>query len=167
MVFSSIIFLFYFLPAVLLGYFLIRASLQNFLLLCASLLFYSWGEGGYVLLMIASIVANYLFGLGIHRSREGPFGKPLMAVAILFNLGLLGYYKYAGFFYDSVLQRFAQGIASEDGFTAPHLPIGISFFTFQTLSYLVDVFRGETKVQRNPLHLAACRTLAPRSLARG
>lgn len=147
MVFSSLVFLLGFLPALLLVYFLIPArfrGLRNLVLLGASLFFYWWGASKLVLLMVLSILVNYLGGLlaGQADRRLARFGV-IFASAV--GLGLLGWFKYAGF-----LAQTINGL----GFAVPipqvTLPIGISFFTFQGLSYVIDVYRGDAPIQKNP-----------------
>ncbi len=166
MVFSSTIFLFFFLPLVLTGYFLAAPRWRNTILLCASLLFYYWGENIYVLVMLFSIVANYAFGLLIDRAqRQGKRGRTPLIFAVAVNLGLLGFYKYTNFLIDNgnillVALHLPPVVA------APiHLPIGISFFTFQALSYIIDLYRFETTVQRNLLDFALYKSLFPQLIA--
>ncbi len=134
MVFSSIPFLFYYLPLLLLAYYLIPQSqrqARNLLLTAASLIFYAWGEGVYVLLLIFSICLNHLIAKRLITQN-----KTVLFAGIAINLLLLGWYKYAGFM--------AEAIGITD-WPAPHLPLGISFFTFQAISYLIDVYRKEAK----------------------
>ena len=144
MAFSSVTFLFLFLPTVYLLYLiLLRPGGKNALLLVASLVFYSWGEGIYVLLMLISALANWGFGLMMghwHRHRKG-----ILVAAVVFNLGLLAFFKYFGMLLDMTGFFIGWPIS----LTVPHLPIGISFFTFQALSYVVDVSRNPGGVQKN------------------
>jgi alginate O-acetyltransferase complex protein AlgI len=144
MLFSEPSFLFIFLPAVLLLHTLAGRKLRNGLLLVASLVFYAWGEPAYVLILLASIALNAGAGVALARAaRRGRSRWPL-AVGVAGNLLLLGHYKYAGF------------AAATLGFDweGPPLPIGISFFTFQAISYLVDVYRGHASARRNPIDVA-------------
>lgn len=166
MVFSSTVFLFCFLPAVLAGYYLIRRELRNTFLLVMSLLFYAAGEPKFVFVMMASIAANYLLGLLVSAAggegRGSSFFRRLCLVAVLaVNLGILFYYKY----YDFA----AANISRLPGIEVPlrHivLPIGISFFTFQGMSYVLDVYMGRAKVQKNPLHVALYIALFPQLIA--
>ena len=161
MLFSSVPFLFYFLPAALLLYFAVPRSLKNAVLLLASLFFYAWGEPRYVLLMLVSIVQGYLFGLLIEKYRGQKAAKVLLTLSVLVSLGLLGYFKYADFFLASV--------NAVTGLFLPllklSLPIGISFYTFQVLSYVIDVYRGITAAQRNFIDLAAYVSLFPQLIA--
>ena len=161
MLFSSVPFLFYFLPAALLLYFAVTRPLKNAVLLLASLFFYAWGEPRYVLLMLVSIVQGYLFGLLIEKYRGQKAAKVLLTLSVLVSLGLLGYFKYADFFLASV--------NAVTGLSLPllklSLPIGISFYTFQVLSYVIDVYRGTTAAQRNFIDLAAYVSLFPQLIA--
>ena len=166
MVFSSTIFLFFFLPLTLLAYFVVGPRGRNLILLAASLLFYAWGETVYLLVMLFSIAANYLFGLLIDRARErGSRGGTAFALAVATNLGLLGFFKYANFFVDNLNQVLpVLGLAPMD-IGRVHLPIGISFFTFQALSYIIDLYRNETTVQRSLLNFALYKALFPQLIA--
>ena len=166
MVFSSTIFLFFFLPLTLLAYFVVGPRGRNLILLAASLLFYAWGETVYLLVMLFSIAANYLFGLLIDRARErGSRGGTAFALAVATNLGLLGFFKYANFFVDNLNQVLpVLGLAPMD-IGRVHLPIGISFFTFQALSYIIDLYRNETAVQRSLLNCALSKALFPQLIA--
>ena len=161
MLFSSVPFLFYFLPAALLIYFAAPRQLKNAVLLLASLFFYAWGEPKYMLLMLVSIVQGYGFGLLIEKHRGQKASKVFLTLSILVSLGLLGYFKYADFFLSSV--------SAVTGLSLPllklSLPIGISFYTFQVLSYVIDVYRGETAAQRNFIDLAAYVSLFPQLIA--
>ena len=161
MLFSSVPFLFHFLPAALLIYFAAPRQLKNAVLLLASLFFYAWGEPKYMLLMLVSIVQGYGFGLLIEKHRGQKASKVFLTLSILVSLGLLGYFKYADFFLSSV--------NAVTGLSLPllklSLPIGISFYTFQVLSYVIDVYRGETAAQRNFIDLATYVSLFPQLIA--
>ena len=167
MLFTSIEFLFLFLPLTLAGYFLLpfRWDLKNLWLLAASLVFYAWGEPTFVFVMLGSIAFNYLAALLVDavRSRRGASGAAL-AVAVAGNLAVIGLWKYANFVTATLRGWFPslQGVVPQTSFV---LPIGISFFTFQALSYVVDVARGNVKVQRNPLRLALYIALFPQLIA--
>ena len=145
MLFSSVPFLFYFLPAALLIYFAAPRQLKNAVLLLASLFFYAWGEPKYMLLMLVSIVQGYGFGLLIEKHRGQKASKVFLTLSILVSLGLLGYFKYADFFLSSV--------NAVTGLSLPllklSLPIGISFYTFQVLSYVIDVYRDKYAPEKN------------------
>jgi alginate O-acetyltransferase complex protein AlgI len=166
MVFSSTIFLFLFLPLVLLVYLLVGRRFRNLLLLAASLLFYAWGENIFVLLMLISIALNYTFGLMIDGSRQrGRSGKIPLVLALVTNLGILGFFKYANFIVDNLNPILIQLNFSVVEMQQVHLPIGISFFTFQALSYVIDLYRGHSSVQRNPINVALYISLFPQLIA--
>lgn len=153
MVFSSITFLFVFLPLTIFLYFLVGKALRNILLLTASLFFYAWGEGIYVLLMLGSIAINYGIGFYLGRVNEHAARKRAVIIGITVNLLLLGVFKYTNWLVDIVAGIFPH-LESSDLLAEPiHLPIGISFFTFQALSYIIDVYRNDTEAQNNPFHL--------------
>lgn len=157
--------MFLFLPAVLAGYFLLpRLTLRNLLLLAASLFFYAWGELQYVAILLVSIAANTVFGTRIHRSR-GRMRKWNLAIAVGVNLGLLGYFKYANFVLHNVNALLTAFGASAFAYNEVHLPLGISFFTFQAISYIVDVYRRDAEVQENVLNLALYISLFPQLIA--
>ena len=165
MLFSSPVFLFLFLPATLIAYTILPRSAQNALLLCASLFFYAWGETVYVLLLIFSIGFNYLLGLWIERRREPPTGRRVLALAVGLNLGLLAVFKYANFLTDN-LDVVLEFLGLSPIILAPiHLPLGISFFSFQAITYAVDIHRGEASAQKNPLRVALYIALFPQLIA--
>ena len=163
MVFSSMLFLWIFLPVVLLLNWIVPKKGKNIVLLIASIVFYAWGEPKYVFLMLFSIVMNYVLGL-IMDKREGGARKIVLAVAVVANLLLLGYFKYYDFIAQSVNNLFFGGAEVFD-IKNIALPIGISFFTFQILSYIIDLFRREIKVQKNILDLALYISLFPQLIA--
>jgi alginate O-acetyltransferase complex protein AlgI len=165
MVFSSSVFLFLFLPLVLLGYALTPRVLKNTFLLLASLFFYAWGETFFVLVMLTSIVINYLLGLGVDRWRSVPLGKVMLVLAVAANLSLLVAFKYANFLVDSLNPLLVYFGATPIALAPVHLPIGISFFTFQALTYVVDTYRGHARVQRNPVNVATYIALFPQLIA--
>ena len=165
MVFSSLIFLFGFLPLLLAVYFVAPRSWRNTILLVASLLFYAWGEFGYVALMLVSAAMNYGFGLWVDSARGRPSATWIVAAAVTANLSLLGWFKYANFIVASLDPLFLRvGIAPLE-LVPIHLPIGISFFTFQAMSYVIDVHRGEAAVERNPFRVALYISLFPQLIA--
>ncbi len=133
MEFSSPAFLFLFLPIFLALFYVLRKPARDLYLLLASLLFYFWGEGGYTLVLLASILANRAFGSLIEKARAGAVKKAIFIAAVAFNLGALIIFKYASFF--------LQNLGIPGSARAIHLPLGISFFTFQALSYLIDIYR--------------------------
>lgn len=161
MLFSSIPFLYYFLPLTFVLYFLVPRSGKNAVLLAASLIFYGWGEPQYVFLMIASIIVGYISGLLIEVFHKRGSAKPILILSVIINLGFLGYFKYADFFIEN--------FNAVTGFSVPllrlALPIGISFYTFQILSYVVDVYRKEVPAQKNFISLAAYITMFPQLIA--
>ena len=160
MLFSSTVFIFLFLPAVLIGYYLLLRGMKarNALLLAASLVFYAWGEPVYVLLMLLSIAVNYAFGRLLERREHS---KTLLVAAVIFNLGLLFYFKYLNFTVDNLNALLGTRLS------VPRLalPIGISFFTFQAMSYVIDVYRGTAPVQRNVLSLGLYISFFPQLIA--
>lgn len=166
MVFSSIFFLYFFLPMTLLLYFIAGPRYRNFLLLAASLIFYAWGEMGYVLLMLFSITANWLVGLAIDRAKErGSTGKKALVAGVILNLLPLAFFKYGNFLVDNFNVILPTLNLGEIELSDVHLPIGISFFTFQAISYIVDIYRQEAEVQRSPVNLALYISLFPQLIA--
>ena len=161
MLFSSIPFLYYFLPVVLVFYLITPRKLKNLTLLISSLFFYGWGEPKYVFLMLATIVAGYFIGLLIEKFRDSAWSKFFAVLAAILFLGALGIFKYADFFIENFSR--ATGISVKTLGIA--LPIGISFYTFQILSYTIDVYRGEGRAQRNFISLAAYITMFPQLIA--
>lgn len=148
MLFSSPIFIFLFLPLVLTAHLVLPWRLKNVLLLGASLVFYAWGEGFYLWIMLFSIAANYLFGLAISGCTRGDRARWWLAGAVVTNLALLGWFKYANFAVDNLSSMLLWLDLRPVVLDPVHLPLGISFFTFQALSYVVDVYRREVPAQR-------------------
>ena len=165
MVFSSITFLFFFLPAVLLLYWLAGKKGRNIFLLAASLFFYAWGEGIYVLLMLASIIINYTSGRVIHALRDTPRGRFFFILTVILNLFLLGFFKYAHFLTDNfnLILNFAELPLID--LKPVRLPIGISFFTFQALSYIIDVYLHKVAPQKKLINLGLYIALFPQLIA--
>ncbi|WP_043929980.1 MBOAT family O-acyltransferase [Bacillus sp. EB01] len=162
MLFSSSIFLFAFLPIVLILYFLSPRVLKNIILLAASLFFYAWGEPRYTIIMLISILINYLFALIVDKKREnGTAVKWILGSMVIANLAILGFFKYANFFVDNLNGLLGTSINIPD---IP-LPIGISFYTFQAMSYVIDVYRKDGKVQKNPINMALYISLFPQLVA--
>jgi alginate O-acetyltransferase complex protein AlgI len=161
MVFSSLEFLLRFLPLVLLLYFAVPGRFKNLILLIASLFFYAWGEPVYVVVMVASCIVNYALGLLIGGNRGAMTAKAALVGSIIANVSVLGFFKYADFLVENINSVFGSSI---DLLDLP-LPIGISFYTFQALSYAIDVYRRRTPVQRNPVALAMYITLFPQLVA--
>jgi len=160
MLFSSIPFLYYFLPLVLAVYFLTPARFRNAVLLLASLIFYAWGEPKYVLLMLASILSGYGFGLLQEQYRGQKGAKLVCGLSVAVSLSFLLYFKYADFFLENFNAATGLGVP----LLRIALPIGISFYTFQIISYTVDVYRGEP-AQKNLIHLAAYVSMFPQLIA--
>ena len=142
MIFSSHIFLLYFLPAFLLVYFLVPARWRNGVLLVASILFYAWGAPDFILILLASTVANFYLVRAMHQSRRPALRKLFCTLAIVLCLGLLAYFKYANFFVDNFNALLAAFGLRPVAWAKVLLPIGISFFSFQSLTYVVDTYRG-------------------------
>ena len=162
MVFSSTVFLFLFLPIVLALYFIVNRPLKNIVLLAASLFFYAWGEPKYVLIMLLSIVLNYIFALLVDTNRNKKTKiKWIMGIMVVSNLLILGIFKYTNFIVENINSLLHLSI------DVPHipLPIGISFFTFQAMSYVIDVYRKDGEAQRNPLNVALYISLFPQLVA--
>ena len=161
MLFSGIPFLYYFLPAVLLCYFLVPHQLKNGVLLLFSLVFYGWGEPKLVFLMVFTIAVFYLCGLAMGKAAQQRWKKFWLMVSVVVSLSLLGLFKYADFFIGS--------INAVTGLSLPllklALPVGISFYTFQCLSYTIDVYRGTAEVQKDPVAFGAYVTLFPQLIA--
>ena len=161
MLFSSIPFLYYFLPAVLITYFAVPRNLKNAVLLLFSLVFYGWGEPKLLALMIFTIAMFFFCGLMIERAQTQKLKKFWLIVSVVISLTLLGIFKYADFFIDS--------FNAVTGLSIPllrlALPVGISFYTFQSLSYTVDVYRGKVPAQRNPISFGAYVALFPQLIA--
>ena len=161
MLFSGIPFLYCFLPAVVLVYFLVPRNLKNAVLLLFSLLFYAWGEPKYVFLMIATIGVFYGCGLAIGKASTQRWKKLWLILSAAVGLGLLAVFKYADFF----IQNFSAATGISVSLLRIALPVGISFYTFQSLSYTIDVYRGKVPVQRNPVSFGAYVTLFPQLIA--
>lgn len=163
MVFSSLLFLFLYLPIVLSIYYLIPRRFRNLFLFVANLIFYGWGEPVFILVMIFSTVVNYIYGLLINKYRDSKrTAKILLVTSIVLNLGLLGFFKYAGF-----VAGILQSIPLFANMPTPiiPLPIGISFYTFQIMSYVIDVYRRETSVQRSVITFGTYVALFPQLIA--
>ena len=161
MVFSSITFLFYFLPIVLGIYYIVPKKFKNIVLLISSFVFYFYGEPTYVLLLAFSIIITYIFGILIDKHRQTEKSTIFLTLACVISIGLLVYFKYANF----IIENINLWLSRKIDFINVALPIGISFYTFQMLSYLVDVYKGDAKVQKNILKLAMYVSLFPQLIA--
>ena len=161
MLFSSIVFLYLFLPVTLLLYYAVPTRWRNTVLLIASLLFYFYGEQKYILLLVLSSVSDYLHGLYIESHRGTNKAKYALISSIVINLGMLGIFKYTDFFIGTINSLVGTSIP----LTGLPLPIGISFFTFQTMSYSIDVYRGEAHAERSFHSFATYVCLFPQLVA--
>ena len=162
MLFSSITFLFLFLPVVLAVYYLVPWKVKNIALLIASLFFYAWGEPVYVVLMVLSILLNYFCARDIKENENEPVKAKFNVVfAVAVNLFILGFFKYYGFLLDTINAVFSTEIAYRE---LP-LPVGISFYTFQAISYIVDIYRGKAQPQKNILYFALYISMFPQLIA--
>lgn len=160
MVFSSLTFLIFFLPLVLIAYFL-SGKYKNVVLLIFSLVFYAWGEPKWIFVMLLTVSVNYLAGIMISRSSRRAVKKIWMLFGVVLGLGFLFYFKYCGFILDNLSNIFG----FETSFVAPVLPIGISFYTFQVLTYTIDVYRSKVDVQRNFFKLLLYVSFFPQLIA--
>ena len=161
MLFSSIPFLYYFLPCILIAYYLAPKPAKTKVLLLASLLFYGWGEPSLVILMLISIALGYVFGLLIEKYRRTSLAKVCLVLSVGISLSFLGYFKYANFFLENISN--VTGIAMP--LLKVTLPIGISFYTFQLISYIVDVYWGKASAQKSFVNLATYITMFPQLIA--
>lgn len=164
MIFSSIFFIFAFLPIVLLLYYLSPFKMNNLVLLIVSLIFYAWGEPVYVILMIFSIAINFVSGLELEyfiENRETEKAKYACIATVVINLFILGFYKYYGF----LLENLNVILPFDIPYTKLALPIGISFYTFQTMSYVIDVYRGKVEAQHNIITFGAYVSMFPQLIA--
>ncbi|SCW37079.1 alginate O-acetyltransferase complex protein AlgI [Eubacterium ruminantium] len=164
MLFSSITFLYVFLPAVLLLYFIAPRKIRNLILLMTSLIFYGWGEPKYIIVMVVSIIVGYIFGRltgSFKKKSKDKTAKLCVVLSTIVNLGILIFFKYTDFFISNINKVGGFGIKLLD----LALPLGISFYTFQILSYSIDVYRGEVEPQKNIIDLAAYITLFPQLIA--
>lgn len=161
MLFSSIVFLYYFLPILMIVYFLSPKRFKNMILLLASLFFYFYGEPKYVILMVLSSFSGYCHGLWIDKAKGSRFSKLPLISSIVITIGLLMFFKYTDFFIKNVNWIFKLDLSPLNLV----LPIGISFYSFQILSYTIDVYRGDAKVQRNFFDFTTYVTLFPQLIA--
>ncbi|OUQ59535.1 transcriptional regulator [Tyzzerella sp. An114] len=162
MVFSSIIFIFLFLPVLLGVYYIVPQKFRNIIMLIFSLVFYAWGEPVYIILMIYSIVFNYFMGLNIGALKEkGRRAKRTFIFTVIVNLFILGFFKYYDFFIDNINSITGLNISGHD---LP-LPIGLSFYTFQALSYIADVYKGKVASQKNIVSFGVYIAMFPQLVA--
>ena len=161
MVFSSTTFLFLFLPATLVLYFIVPRKLKNLVLMLTSLVFYAWGEPVYIILMLYSIFLNYSMGLLMESVRRPAAKKQVLTFTVILNLFILGFFKYYGFLMENINALFGLDLKIR----TLALPIGISFYTFQALSYVIDLYRGKFPAQKNIVRFAAYITMFPQLIA--
>ena len=162
MLFSSITFLFIFLPLTLLLYYLVPFRMKNYVMLAASLIFYAWGEPVYIILMILSIILNYFCGQDIYEKRDNARAMKMSLIfGVVMNLLILGFFKYYALLMDTINAILPIDIP----YRVLALPIGISFYTFQAMSYLIDVYRKEVKPQENVLYFALYISMFPQLIA--
>ena len=161
MVFSSLNFMFVFLPIVFGIYFISPRKIRNFILFIASLVFYAWGEPFYVVLMLFSTILNFVYGALVQKYKGKTSAKWILASSVVLNLGILGFFKYTDFFIGNINAWFGASIPLLN----LTLPIGISFYTFQMMSYVIDVYRGDAAAQKNFVSFGAYVALFPQLVA--
>ena len=162
MVFSSMTFIWIFLPILLFVYYISKEKYRNIILLIFSLIFYSWGEHKYIVLMLISILVNYIFGRILDKCNKKKNKTIVLIFSIIFNLGLLVYFKYFNFIATNIDNIIGNNVIPNKNIV---LPIGISFYTFQIMSYIIDLYRGDIKVQKNLLNLALYISFFPQLIA--
>ena len=160
MVFSSFSFIFAFLPMVLILYYLVNDKYKNIVLCVASFIFYAWGEPKNIILMLISVLFNYYLAIEIEKS-VGKKKKVIFIIDIVLNLTMIGFFKYVNFIINNINGIFNSKFSNLN----IALPIGISFYTFQILSYVIDVYRGNVKVQKNIIKLSTYIALFPQLIA--
>ena len=168
MIFSSITFIFLFLPILLFGYFVIRPGFRNLFLLLSSLLFYAWGETVYIIILVISILLNFVFALIIQKCNETDnkkFGKLTFIISIVFNLGLLIIFKYLTFIVTNLNPVLSIIHLKLNSFEPRHLPLGISFFSFAAISYIIDVSRGNVRAAKNLINFSLYSGFFPKLIA--
>lgn len=165
MLFSTTTFIFLFLPIAIAVYyvFLVKTKrIKNIFLLIVSIIFYAWGEPKFVFIMLISVFINWIFGLLIDKYNDNKIkSKIILIFMLIFNLGILGIFKYTNFLVQNINLFFNTNISSFD----IRLPIGISFFTFQAISYVLDVYNKDTKVQKNILNMGLYISFFPQLIA--
>jgi len=167
MVFASPLFLFMFLPITIIVYFILGKKLKNFWLMLVSIVFYSWGGANYAIIILISILLNYIIGIQIGRHKNNyRRKKQWLILGLILNFGILGYFKYFNFFIDNVAKLGQMFYPQFLVVSKPILlPIGISFFTFQIVSYIIDVYRDDVAPQKNLINLALYILLFPQLIA--
>jgi len=165
MLFNSALFLFLFLPIVLILYFISPSRLKNSVLLIASLIFYAWGGAGMTVIILGSIIFNYLIGVLIERNKTRPAARYILAFGLVINLSVLATFKYLNFIVFNLNQLFSSLHLDPLHQTSIALPIGISFFTFHSISYIIDVYRNRVTAQTNLINHSLYITLFPQLIA--
>jgi alginate O-acetyltransferase complex protein AlgI len=165
MVFTSFAFLFAFLPLLLVVYYAIHPRLRNLVLLLFSLAFYAWWRLDFTVLLLVSTAVDFTAGQLIHRSNNALMKRVWLGVSVVFNLGLLAYFKYANFGIENFNAIMTALGAAPMKWTSVVLPVGISFFTFQTMSYTIDVYRGQVEPAKSPLDFATYVSMFPQLIA--
>lgn len=164
MVFSSNIFIFFFLPAAILCYYAVPSRFKNAVLLIFSLVFYSWGEPVYILIMLFSTVFDYANGLLIQKfqtANRNSSAKAVLCLSVIGNLSILCFFKYSSFLVDNINSLLGSSLAVP----SVSLPVGISFYTFQTMSYTIDVYRKQANAQKNIIDFTTFVTMFPQLVA--
>ncbi|MBR4719518.1 MAG: MBOAT family protein [Lachnospiraceae bacterium] len=160
MIFSSLLFIFWFMPVFFILYYLVPMRAKNFVLLIGSMIFYGWGEPKYLLLLVISILVNYFSGLLIHHFR-GRADKLILICALVFDIGMLFFFKYINFFIENI-NAFSGSSIAKVNIT---LPLGISFYTFQIMSYVIDLYRGKVDVESSIVNLGTYLCMFPQLIA--
>ena len=160
MIFSSLLFVFWFIPIFFIIYYLAPMKFKNLVLLVGSMVFYGWGEPKYLILLAVSILVNYLAGILIHRFR-GRGDKAVLICALVFDVGMLFFFKYINFFIENINAVSGAGISKVD----ITLPLGISFYTFQIMSYVIDLYRGKVEVEKSLVNLGTYLCMFPQLIA--
>lgn len=162
MIFSSLLFLFWFMPIFFLAYYITPKRFRNIVLFLGSILFYSWGEPTYLILLFLSILVNYVAGLGMARTKDSAFlRKVCLFAAVLFDFGMLFFFKYINFFIENINQLTGSHITA----VSVTLPLGISFYTFQIVSYVIDLYRGRIREERSFINLGTYLAMFPQLIA--
>lgn len=161
MVFSSLVFLFQFFPAVLILYYILPKRAKNLCLLISSILFYAWGEPKYVFVLIISIILNYILGILIVNNKKNKSSKRIMILSVCVNILVLCLFKYS----HMMVQLFESITSDKVDFIGIAMPLGISFYTFQSISYIVDVYRGIANVQKNIISFGMYISMFPKLIA--
>ncbi|MCR5357688.1 MAG: MBOAT family protein [Lachnospiraceae bacterium] len=160
MIFSSLLFIFWFIPIFFAVYYIVPVKLKNPVLFIGSLVFYGWGEPKYLILLAVSILVNYLAGILMHRYK-GRADKPVLVCALVFDIGMLFFFKYINFFIENINAVSGAGVEKVN----ITLPLGISFYTFQIMSYVIDLYRGKVDVEKSVINLGTYLCMFPQLIA--